>query len=112
MKNEAPRPGSKVRGSKTGRPIMALLDVLGRRGTLRLLWELREGQALTFRALASAAELPPATLNARVRELRELGIVGADDGYALTSLGMELLGALKPLDAWAQRWERALSPRR
>jgi DNA-binding HxlR family transcriptional regulator len=32
-----------VRGSKSGRPIMALLDLLGRRWTLRILWELREG---------------------------------------------------------------------
>ena len=30
-----------VRGSRTGRPIMALLDLLGRRWTLRILWELR-----------------------------------------------------------------------
>ncbi|HEV7693887.1 MAG TPA: hypothetical protein VGO52_23840 [Hyphomonadaceae bacterium] len=31
----------KVRGSRTGRPIMALLDLLGRRWTLRVIWELR-----------------------------------------------------------------------
>ena len=32
----------RVRGSTTGRPIMALLDLLGRRWTLRIVWELRE----------------------------------------------------------------------
>ena len=36
----------RVRGSTTGRPIMVLLDLLGRRWTLRILWELRE-QTLT-----------------------------------------------------------------
>ena len=33
----SPKPGRRVRGSSTGRPIMALLDLLGRRMTLRIL---------------------------------------------------------------------------
>lgn len=110
MKNEA-RPGKPVRGSTSGRPIMAAFDLLGRRGTLRMLWELRTGETFTFRALASATELPPATLNTRVKELRELGIVEAEDGYVLTALGAELLQALHPLDAWSKRWARAIGTR-
>lgn len=108
MKNEAKRPGRAVRGSRTGRPIMAAFDLLGRRGTLRVLWELRAGEPLTFRGLAAAAELPPATLNARLHELRSLGILESADGYRLTSLGLSLLAALAPLNAWSQRWARAL----
>ena len=42
-----------ARGSRTGRPIMALLDLLGRRWSLRILWELREAP-LTSRALRTA----------------------------------------------------------
>ena len=42
-----------MRGSRTGRPVMVLLDLLGRRGALRVLWELR-GDPLTFRALQKA----------------------------------------------------------
>ena len=49
------RPGLPARGSKSGRPIMALLDLLGRRWALRLVWELREGNQ-TFRALARAVQ--------------------------------------------------------
>ena len=45
-----PLPGRRVRGSAAGRPIMALLDLLGRRMSLRILWELRDDR-LTFRAL-------------------------------------------------------------
>ena len=45
-----------VRGSRSGRPIMALLDLLGRRWSLRILWELRE-QALTSRALRNAVSI-------------------------------------------------------
>jgi DNA-binding HxlR family transcriptional regulator len=110
MKNEA-RPGTPVRGSRKGRPIMAALDLLGRRGTLRLLWELREGQAFTFRALAEAAELPPATLNARLAELRALDLVEAESGYRLTAMGAQLIAALSPLDAWSKRWARTLGSR-
>ena len=44
-----------VRGSRSGRPIMAALDLLGRRWALRLLWELRDGPR-TFRALREKAE--------------------------------------------------------
>jgi len=36
-----PKPGTRVRGSRTGRPIMALIDLLGRRWALRVVWELR-----------------------------------------------------------------------
>ena len=107
MENEAPKSGRKVRGSKTGRPVMAALDLLGRRGALRIMWELRGGAPLTFRGLASAAELAPATLNTRLRELRDASIVElADEGYQLTSLGRELMVALEPLSQWATRWSR------
>jgi len=49
-KNEAPLPGRPVRGSSTGKPVMAALDLLGRRGSLRIVWELRDDAILTFRA--------------------------------------------------------------
>lgn len=87
---------------------MALLDQLGRRGTLRILWELREGRTLTFRELASAAELPPATLNTRLHELREQALLDAADGYRLSTLGAQLIVALKPLQGFSQRWAKQL----
>src|SRR3974390_2063939 len=73
----------RVRGSRTGRPIMVLLDLLGRRWTLRILWELREG-ALTSRALRSACdEASPTVLNERLKELREAGFVELGNGGGL-----------------------------
>ena len=100
-----PRPGQRVRGSRSGRPIMAALDLLGRRWALRILWELRDG-ALPFRALREAAgDVSPAVLNTRLAELREAGLVESTDaGYATTDLGRELCVALEPLHAWARRW--------
>jgi DNA-binding HxlR family transcriptional regulator len=103
----APRVGQAVRGSKTGRPIMAALDLLGRRSSLRILWELRSGSALTFRALQDAAQTNPSLLNTRLKELREAGLVQhLGEGYQLTASGSELLAALQPLSDWAQRWAR------
>jgi len=95
-----------VRGSRTGRPIMALLDLLGRRWTLRVLWELRDGP-LTSRALRAACdEISPTVLQARLSELREAGLVdhAAGRGYGLTGLGRELLAAFLPLHDFAERW--------
>ena len=70
-------PGRPVRGSvTTGRPIMALLDLLGRRWTLRVLWELRGPAVPTFRELqASCDGVSSSVLADRLRELGEAGMV-------------------------------------
>jgi DNA-binding HxlR family transcriptional regulator len=87
---------------------MVVLDLLGRRGTLRIAWELRHGTPMTFRALQAAAGSNPSVLNTRLAELREAGLVEHDgDGYVLTPLGGELLAALRPLGDWAARWAAA-----
>jgi DNA-binding HxlR family transcriptional regulator len=101
---ETPLPGAPVRGSTTGRPVMAALDLMGRRGALRILWELRDDGVLTFRALQAAAELPPGTLNARLGELRAAGVVAQASGYRLTPRGAELIQALWPLMIWSEAW--------
>jgi DNA-binding HxlR family transcriptional regulator len=97
-----------VRGSHTGRPIMALLDLLGRRWALRIGWELRDGASLTFRELQERCDgMSPSVLNARLRELREAGIIErADGGYRLTAHGHALGEALGSLDTWAKRWAK------
>jgi DNA-binding HxlR family transcriptional regulator len=105
-RKQTPLPGRPVRGSRTGRPQMALLDLLGRRWALRVLWELRDGEAVTFRELQARCDgVSSSVLNDRLRELRDARIVTAEpDGYALTGDGRDLLQALTPLDAWAKRW--------
>lgn len=96
----------RVRGSRTGRPIMALLDLLGRRWSLRILWELRD-DPLTSRALRTACdEASPTVLQARLTELREAGFVelGEGGGYGLTPLGRDLCETFMPLHRFAERW--------
>ena len=102
-----------ARGSTSGRPIMALLDLLGRRWTLRIVWEMRD-QALTSRALRVACDdASPTVIQARLAELRAAGFVEKRDagGYRLTSLGEELLGTFMPLHHFADKWSRARKPK-
>src|SRR5579864_3328133 len=100
----------KVRGSTTGRPIMALLDLLGRRWVLRLIWELRE-KPRRFRELQELiGGASPTIVNARLRDLREAKLVELDpaDGYRLTALGQELLKLFLPLHLWSEKWAKAV----
>jgi DNA-binding HxlR family transcriptional regulator len=83
---------------------MVALDALGRRGALRMLWELRDGP-LTFRALQTACDTNPGSLNTRLKELRQLLVVDhGDEGYFLTAHGNSLMSALEPLQLWAHGW--------
>lgn len=97
-----------IRGSRTGRPIMALLDLLGRRWTLRIVWEMRE-QALTSRALRAACDdASPTVVQQRLSELRAAGFIEKLDagGYRLTTLGKELFGTFMPLHQFAEKWSK------
>jgi DNA-binding HxlR family transcriptional regulator len=98
-----------IRGSRSGRPIMALLDLLGRRWSLRIIWELREDRRLTSRALRSACdEASPTILHTRLSELREAGLVELvpGDGYRLSALGKDLTQTILPLHRFAERWSK------
>src|SRR5215207_4299233 len=99
----------RVRGSRTGRPIMVLLDLLGRRWTLRIVWELRDDPK-RFRELQDLIGASPTIVNSRLAELREAKLVQLDEdaGYRLTTLGDELLRLLLPRHVWSEKWAKAI----
>jgi DNA-binding HxlR family transcriptional regulator len=85
---------------------MALLDLLGRRWVLRILWELRDRE-LKFRELQAACDgVSASVLAERVRDLRDAGVLETveESGYRLSTRGRSLLLALRGLDAWAKEW--------
>ena len=85
---------------------MAALDLLGRRWTLRVIWELGN-QPAGFRELRRRCdEMSSSVLSQRLAELDDAGIMTArpSGGYELTPEGKALLAALGPLDQWAKRW--------
>ena len=89
---------------------MAALDLLGRRWTLRVLWELRDGPQ-GFRPLQRRCDdMSSSVLGGRLAELEEVRLVGRtpDGRYELTDLGRDLGRAIAPLDAWAKRWDESL----
>lgn len=91
---------------------MVLLDLIGRRWTLRVLWELRGDRCLNFRDLqAASGGISPTVLNRRLQELRAAGVVEHTDGYHLSVAGRSLLAALAPLDEWARQWGDVIAPR-
>jgi DNA-binding HxlR family transcriptional regulator len=88
---------------------MAALDLLGRRWTLRILWELRDGP-LGFRELQARCDgMSSSVLRTRLVELVDEGLVEQDDAYALTPMGRELGTAIRPLLRWSERWRAARS---
>lgn len=109
MTDQIPVPGQPVRGSKTGQPIMALFDLLGRNWALGIIWNLSKGP-MTFRALqVSCGGTSPTVLNRRLKELKASGFVErGEDGYQLTKTGAELSDLLRPLGAWADKWAATL----
>ncbi|MQA96675.1 MAG: transcriptional regulator [Streptosporangiales bacterium] len=105
---EVPRPGRPVRGSETGRPIMAALDLLGRRWALRVIWELHQGPA-GFRELQRRCErMSSSVLSTRLEELTTARVVAGGDRYRLTPLGERLVRALLPLQEWSDAWDADL----
>lgn len=89
-----------------GQPIMALLDLLGRRWSLRVLWELQNGP-LTFRALQAACDgVSPTVLQQRLKDLRAARLVVHDGsrGYLLTEAARRLQPGLMALQDWAEDW--------
>lgn len=104
-----PLPGNPVRGSKTGKPIMALLDLLGRTWALGVIWHLSK-QVLTFREIQSLCDgISPSLLNTRIKELRAANIVEkTPKGYALTEIGHNLFLLISPMGNWAINWQKEL----
>jgi DNA-binding HxlR family transcriptional regulator len=93
--------------SKENAAVSQLLALLEARYALRVLWALRDGHAQTFRLLQdSVGNITPNTLNTRIKELREAGIVNhGSEGYSLTLSGQDLLKRLSDLQAFAVKWQ-------
>lgn len=104
--DSVPKPGRRVRGSESGRPIMAAMDLLGRRWALRVIWELRDGPH-GFRPLRKRCDnMSSSVLRVRLTELEEAALIGrtGDADYTLTPAGNDLIKAIRPLSTWANTW--------
>lgn len=92
-------------GSGTPKSLVELFELLGRRWTLRILWELRD-RTLAFNDLRRAVGgMSQSVLVTRLTELFGAGLV--DDvpgGYRLTVRGESLVSELAPLREWASQW--------
>ena len=85
------------------RAVESVLDLLGRRWALRLVWELRRS-TLSFSELRGRTGISPSVLSARLRELVDSGVLERDGGrrYRLSGRGRELARILYELNRWAE----------
>jgi DNA-binding HxlR family transcriptional regulator len=92
--------------SRDNAAVSQLLELLEARYAMRVLWALRDGHPQTFRLLQdSVGGITPNTLNTRIKDLREAGLVQhGGDGYTVTPSGQDLLKRLADLSPFAARW--------
>ena len=86
------------------RAVDSVLDLLGRRWAMRLVWELRRS-ALSFSELREQTGISPSVLSARLGELTGAGIFERDAvrRYRLSGQGRELARILYELNRWAEQ---------
>jgi DNA-binding HxlR family transcriptional regulator len=92
--------------TKENAAISQLLSLLESRYAIRVLWALKDGHPQTFRLLQdSVGGITPNTLNTRIKEMREAGLLShGSDGYVVTTLGADLLKRMGDLSAFASKW--------
>jgi DNA-binding HxlR family transcriptional regulator len=93
----------------SGKDLLAmgqLLALLEARYAMRVIWALKDGRGQTFRLLQdSVGGITPNTLNTRVKELRDAGMLTHDqEGYRLTATGAELAKRIGDLSAFSAKW--------
>ena len=81
-----------------------ILDLLGRRWSLRVVWELRR-DVVSFSELRERTGISPSVLSTRLSELEELGVLRRDPArrYVLSGTGRELARLLYELNRWAEQ---------
>lgn len=96
--------------TETGRPIMALLDLIGRRWALRIVWELRNGPLRSRPLREACGGISPTIIQKRLNELREAKLVqlNPEAGYELTEIGRGMLDAFMPLHKFSEEWAAEL----
>lgn len=98
-----------MNSAKESQAMAQLLALLEARYAMRVLWALKDGHAQTFRLLQdSVGTITPNTLNTRLKELREAGLVThSGEGYLVTPAGNELLKRLGDLQLFASKWTQS-----
>jgi DNA-binding HxlR family transcriptional regulator len=90
----------RLRTASTSKSMASALDMLSRKWSLRVIWELRVGP-LNFRTLQSACgDVSPSVLQRRLHELRDMALIEKIPrlGYRLSARGERLFQVLVMLN--------------
>jgi DNA-binding HxlR family transcriptional regulator len=91
--------------SQSDEPIRALFDLVGRRWTLRIIWELAQaGRALRFSELqVRCDDMSSSVLAQRIADLRGAWVLDlSTEGYEITDVGADLISSMEPLVRWSR----------
>jgi DNA-binding HxlR family transcriptional regulator len=100
-----PRPGKPVRGSHSGKAIMALFDLMGRRWAMGIIWQLAGGPFAFTELQKKCESISPTILSSRLKDLSEAALIEQTlKGYQLTILGQNLFTLLQPFKQFAGEW--------
>ncbi|GAA5083496.1 winged helix-turn-helix transcriptional regulator [Nocardia iowensis] len=92
-------------------PVLAAMELLGQRWTLRVLWELEPGRLGFLELRRRMDNCSSSMLSVRLQHLQSAGLIvkNADKSYELTTAGTELGTALHAVWDWSRRWGAALT---
>ncbi|SUD49071.1 Uncharacterized HTH-type transcriptional regulator ytcD [Nocardia otitidiscaviarum] len=107
----ASEPPAASRADAADLPLLAVMDLVGQRWVLRVLWELEPGPLGFLELRRRMGNCSSSMLSVRLQRLQSAGAVvkQTDRSYELTPAGRELATALEPLWAWSRRWSGALA---
>jgi len=100
-----------MKNTSSQRPIVRLIDILGTKWVLRILWELKETPC-TFRELQRrCGDISPTIINTRIKDLCAAQLVykSPESGYKLSEYGNELIELFYPLNDFANRWVESIA---
>ncbi|WP_327149327.1 winged helix-turn-helix transcriptional regulator [Nocardia sp. NBC_01329] len=87
--------------------VLAVIDLLGQRWTLRVLWELEPGPLGFLELRRRMGNCSSSMLSNRLQQLQGAGLLekhGPKGSYELTVAGVRLGEALQPLWNWSEIW--------
>ncbi|WP_405165879.1 helix-turn-helix transcriptional regulator [Nocardia sp. NBC_01499] len=103
--------GAKPPNDSADAPVLAAMELLGQRWTLRVLWELAPGQLGFLELRRRMDNCSSSMLSVRLQHLQGVGLIvkNADKSYELTTAGTELGAAMQDVWDWSRRWEKSLT---
>ncbi|WP_198654629.1 MULTISPECIES: winged helix-turn-helix transcriptional regulator [Nocardia] len=94
------------RADPADEPVLAVMELLGQRWMMRVLWELEPAPLGFLELRRRMGQCSSSVLSVRLHNLQAAGLIVKTPGkvYELTAAGTELTAAMRPLWTWSRSW--------